>query len=672
MTRARVVGWLRACRALGVVALLVALVATPRVALARSLEVGAVDIAATVQSDGSVAVVEQRTYNATGSYSGVYWDVPQGSYEGREVRATVVWVSAIGGGEQVLLEEATTEAPGTYQLTDNGDHLRLKVFWPMEDETVTLQVSYELSNLASRWADVGELYWQYVKADPGSEGEWLNVSCAVRLPVPDGVAVTPGENVRAWGHGPIDGEVSFANDEVRYFSPGVGSNEFLEARVTFPAEWLGDAAASDEARLEGILAEEDQWAKEANAKRRNARLIVYGIPGSMATLGVGSLVAMQWYKAHQRRKQPKAQFSDTYYRDVPTNDHPAVLGMLYREGKLQGKDFSATLMRLTDQRRISLDDVWHAAKTKRGGTKQRHEWRLLLFDQVAGRSDTRAGGKKIDDKAFDFLHDVIADKHKHVIDQSLLGPSGEPYVLMSFFGEVAETWPEAYSQGYNAWSDAVRAAYDKRGFVSHDTSDSLMPGVLGLADFALAVVLAIVGMVLGVPNLWGCLAFVVLFGAGVAIIMLDNDAPLVIFSQEAVEIKAQLEAPRRWLIDFTRLEEAVPTDVVLWNRLLVMATELDVADQVVAQLKVAAPQVLANSAFGAWCGGAVGDLNDPAEAFERSVQRGLGTTSDKLYHEVSTYDTASSSDSSSSGSGGGFSLGGGGGFSGGGGRGGGF
>ena len=325
----------------------------PRVALARSLDVTAVQIEATVKEDGSLAVVEQRTYDASGSYSGILWDVHEGVYEGRRVEAEVTRVEAILGGQRTLLSEEETGANGTYELTDLDDYQQLKIFWPTEDETVTFLVGYTVSGITSRWADTGELYWQYVPADPGSQGEWRNVTCTVELPVPDGAVVVPGDNVHAWGHGPIDGEVDFEGDAVRFFSPGVGADEFLEARIAFPAEWLDKQPAANEVRLDSILAEEDQWAKEANARRWMARAVVFGIPGAMVLMGLGSVAVTFW----TRRREaggifPKAQFSDKYFRDVPTDDHPAVLGMLYRNGALGTADYTATIMRLANQGRV--------------------------------------------------------------------------------------------------------------------------------------------------------------------------------------------------------------------------------------------------------------------------------------------------------------------------------
>jgi uncharacterized membrane protein len=76
-------------------------------------------------------------------------------------------------------------------------------------------------------------------------------------------------------------------------------------------------------------------------------------------------------------------------------------------------------------------------------------------------------------------------------------------------------------------------------------------------------------------------------------------------SNNAIEIKAKMKALKRWLLDFTDLDEAVPQDVVLWNRLLVMAVVLGVSEQVIEKLGVAAPDVVDDPDFSptyVWCG----------------------------------------------------------------------
>ena len=116
-------------------------------------------------------------------------------------------------------------------------------------------------------------------------------------------------------------------------------------------------------------------------------------------------------------------------------------------------------------------------------------------------------------------------------------------------------------------------------------------------------------------------------------------------SNNAIEIKAKMKALKRWLLDFTDLDEAVPQDVVLWNRLLVMAVVLGVSDQVIEKLGVVAPDVVTDPDFlptYVWCGMGYG-TPAPATSMRFSLNAAFTVAS------------------SGSGSGGGFSGGGGGG-----------
>ena len=640
----------------------------PASAFARSFSVEQVDIDATVSTDGSLWVDEERTYAFDGSFGGIFWDVPRGTYEGRTVEPEILSVSVRSGEQDTALVEGHDGKPGTYELSIEQDYYRLKLYWPSEDESVTFQVQYDLSELATRWQDVGELYWKYVPEDEESENEWHNITCTVHLPIPDGATAVVGKDVRAWGHGPIDGELNVEPDKVTLLSPGVGAAEYLETRVTFPAEWLSDAPVSGEAHLDTVLAEEAQWVKDANSLRTKARLTAYGFPAFMCLAGIGSAVASFLYRKRIASLGPKPTFTDTYYRDVPTNDHPAVLGMLYRGGHIKAGDFSATLMRLTDQGRIVLDAVEVEKEGKHGKTKRVHEWRMTRRTTVGERArDTRAGGKAIDNAAMKFLFETVAGTSEQEDEELALRSSGEPSVLISDFEKVAEKWPTLYKKGYDRWDDAVRSAYKKRAFIA-ETGEDLVNAALGLGTIALAVIFAIVGAFLGVPNGLLCIGLIVWFAAGLYIIWVDEGVASVTYTQEAVDIRAKLEALKRWLEDFTRLEEAIPTDVMLWNRLLVMAAVFGIADKVVEQLRIHVPELMGSSHFMAanWYRDDVDDLLMPYDALGMSMDFARDAVASQLYHDLSTGDTASSSYSSSSGGGGGFSGGGGGGFSGGG------
>ena len=62
---------------------------------------------------------------------------------------------------------------------------------------------------------------------------------------------------------------------------------------------------------------------------------------------------------------------------------------------------------------------------------------------------------------------------------------------------------------------------------------------------------------------------------------------------EGTEVAARCKALKHWLEDFTRLKEAVPGDLVLWNKLLVMGAALGVSKEVLRQLAEAVPPEVA-------------------------------------------------------------------------------
>ena len=632
--------------AAALLACLVSLSAPGKTAWAKSYTIDQVDIDATVNADGSLDVYETRTFDFDGLFHGVYWKIVRGDYDGRAIEIENLQVGEVVNGSFVPFTEGYSEMDGTYELTDHGSYLQVKLFSEHEDEDATFVVAFRNTNMVARHADVAELYWKFVSDGWGEESR--NVTCTVHLPVPAGKAVEPEENVRAWGHGPLDATVHFQGNDVLYQVPGVGTSEFAEARITFPESWLSEAErVDDKAVLQSILAEERAWADEANAKREQARLMTYGgsVGIGIATLLsiVGSLYAMVSY-----RKTHQAQFDDKYFRDVPSDDHPAVLGALYRGGSPADEDFTATLMRLTDLKAAHLELVTIEDKGFLGRTKTRQDYRLSLTPQA---SEMQLD--EIDRSAMHTLFNRIGRLAPQRGDQA----DGRTSICFSDLERIGKKYPERFHDAYENWQAKVQARVAQRQFFKSrvKTGRGMLAGTLTGSIFLLVatiVFLVFTGawQILVPMILLQCVAMAL---AIVGLVICKNVSP------EAIELRAKLEALRRWLKDFTRLEEAVPRDVVLWNRLLVMAVVLGVADEVIKQLKMTMPEIfddpMLRSTYGWYYVG-------PGGSPYRSFQSNYGEA-----HSVSSAKLAASESSSGGGGGGGFSGGGGGGFGGGGG-----
>ena len=656
------------------VLLSLALCFLPSPAHARSYEIPKVDIDATVAADGSLTVHETRRFSFDGSFGGVYWNIPVGTYEGREVRVAIDGVGVRRGDRMVALDRSDSEGDGTFQILEDGSKTQVKLFSAHKDEDVDFVITYTYTGVTSRWFDTSELYWKFVS--DGWDMPSDHVTCRIHLPVPSDASFVPGETVRAWGHGVPSGHVEFEGQDVVYTVPGVGTAEFAEARVVFPEGWLPGMEPSSERRLEAILSQEQQWADEANAERAKAHARRVR---NCVTMGVVAL-ATAAFAAFRKRKHSQLQsyyYDDLYFRDLPSHDHPVVLASLleFRErenAEVIGNLLAArgtngmptSLMRLADEGVVSLERVRDT-----DGTMQ---YRLVERGKVgrARKHDEQdKASKAIDRATFRLLFDVIAAVRpsRTTLDE----PSSGHYVLLSDFETMAQERTTAYTNGWKAWGKAVAEAYEQRGFKTEIDPNATALLVMGIVDFVVAAVMGFVAYVNDLNVFLVLLFMALLVASGIWCIKVEVDT-MYLHTPEALELMGKTEALKRWLCDFTRLEEAIPTDVTLWNELLVMATALGVSKEVLKQLKVKVPQLLDDPRFTSYGWYRRDDEEErkrrksPMEALTQTI---AAADAIAYPHRYSTSDDGydSSDYSSGSGSGGGFSSGGGGGYGGGGG-----
>ena len=616
-----------------------ALLLLPAIACADGYSMSQTYIGATVEADGSLTVIEGRQFDFDDDINGVYWDINTGSnQQGGSVGVDVLSVEEDDAAFSEV-SSANNGDRGVYTVEQSSDGVRIKVFSPHESgDSAIFYVSYSMTGAVMNWSDTAELYWKFV-----GDG-WSVDSDDVEMEVyfanaAAGTAAVKGDNFRAWGHGPLTGDVALNADEpmVTYTIPCVHEGEFAEARVVFPGDWVPGLATSSEERMPTILSEEKTWAEEANARRARARMIanVLAVVSVVAAVAfTGAIVVLKL-----RKRKPKPLFQDEYFRDVPSADHPAVLSALMSWNEVPDQAYIATLMKLTDDRVIKLEE---ATETKKKGLlkreKEEQTFRVTVSDAgwKSAKGIDRAvlkvffAGVKPDENG---NRSRTFDELQHYVKQHTtpVGDKLEDY-KSSVKGKLAD-------REYVASDGIVSMVF---GLVLGILIAFIPVGSIFFTDGAQANIIA---AVISVP--------IVLVGIGVGLTFRR-------FTPEGAEVAARCKALKHWLEDFTRLKEAVPGDLVLWNKLLVMGVALGVSKEVLRQLAEAVPPEVReadgfydNYPCYWWYYHHYGN-ESPLDSF------------DGVYHE-SIRELASSSDSSSGGGGGGFSGGGGGGAGGGGG-----
>lgn len=615
---------LSACVAIGICSLMIA---APNEAFADDYSMGPVDITATVLDNGDITVHEQRTFEFDGDFTTVWWELSTQGFDGIEIQG--VSLTDENGQTQVLdevpFQTAWRDSGGpnsdAFSVDNRSGSVDPYVFFNLSDETAVITLDYTIVGGASSYADVGEIYWQFVGAGWGEDSQ--DVTMDLTLPVPSGEEVIAEDTVRAWGHGTLSGTTVFNDDgTITYTIPTVNSGDFAEARVVFPVSWLSQMPIeNDYAYLDTVIAEETQWADEANTQRFVARVLIGVILAVCLLLLVLALIIF-----FRKGKEYKPQFQEQYWRDVPSDDHPAVLGALWHWGSVSPTEFTATLMSLTNRGVIKLEkgsyvDSW-------GKTKEDY-----ILTRDPGKAATLTD--PIDVEAVRLVFDTIA--------------GGKDSLFFSTITAYGKKSPEKFLKKMESWKGTVKGTSNKRQFFEREGK------AWGIAMMVVAALMAIAGVLMvieaGEVILGG---IVVLFAIAMAIIA----SKMRRRSKEAVELHARCEALRNWLKDFSSLDEAPPMDVKVWDHFLVLAVVFGVADEVIKQLKVRLPEVVEDQSFlpmYMWIGGGLhGGGMSPAQSMTTNFN--------------SAITTATSATSSGGGGGGGFS--GGGGFGGGGGGGG--
>lgn len=642
--------WLVAV-ALVVVACACALAVLPCKAYAKSYTMPQVDIQAQLETDGTLHVVEQRTFDFDGSFSAVWWTLnllpTNAEFTVNGVRMMSVDGSNDTEGSMSAMPEVPFElkwreegGPGKDSYSVDSPKNTVYVFFGSQPKRVVVELDYTITNMAQVYDDVSEVYWQYLGSAWAVPSE--NVTTTLQLPLPQGVTVDPGENVHAWGHGPLSGSVSVnADGSVTCTVPRVESGEYAEMRVCIPSKWLTNVSLSTqrlhagEQRLDTVLKEEKAWADTANSKR----MMSLAFSAACVAVCVAALVwAIVMFFRHGKEHKP--DFTEQYWRDVPRQGvHPAVIGRLWRWNRESTDDLTATIMHLAQTGAVRIDSGSYMVPKKHGGTKTVNDFYVTKLVEADAVSDP------IDRATFNLLFDRVA--------------SGQNSLWFGSIKKYGEDHSEQLVNAVKNWQGVLTAETDKHGFFEEKGNN------LRGWTWTIAVALFVIAMVIWFmsDNMMPMMCAV---PTAAALAFIGNN--MTRRSIDGNNLVAHCKALRNWLRDFSSLEERPPADVKVWGEFMVYAYLFGVAKQAIEQLRKTQPQLFAvdqryGDTYVPWWGwytsyesGANAGMPDVGSFLSSSFNQAVKTANEVVQAE-----------SSGSGSSGGFSSGGGGGFGGGGG-----
>lgn len=459
---------------------------------------------------------------------------------------------------------------GFYALSTNSREF--EIAWGVSvdgTQKKNYQISYTIQDAVKNYNDCSEFYWQFIGNTNGIPAKL--VKGTVRLPR----AVTSRENLKVWAHGPLNGNINIANNQTVSFEvENLKTETMVEVRVvTTENIFTSNEVKVGTNKLQNILTEEGKWADRANNERKRVDTIVNAIIIiGFITIIVFIFLIVKYAKALSNAEKIKPDVEYDYFRDIPNEDAtPAEAAYLYYfDNKFLfnsnlSKIVSATILNLALSKVISFekgtkkDEVYIILENEHAGSELKETDRQVYEMLLAAKGYTAIHGKQEGFSNGITMKDIEKYAKKH--DKAFLGK-------VESLEKIAKEL-ETENGNYNEKLMKACKKWENRKF-----------GYFFGAFFCLCFAVFVVPLFAIIP----CII------CGVLCSKIAKKTRNL--TQQGTNEQAKWKALKRYMEEFSLLNEREVPELVLWEKYLVYATAFGIADKVLEQLKVRYPEIM--------------------------------------------------------------------------------
>ena len=532
---------------------------------AGSIKLNKLDFEIQLNEDGSMDVVENWNAKITDTNT-MFKDFYLDSSKFKKI--TNVEVYRVSSGNKQKLTQIDKEM---YHVTKNCYYglpisgNKFEIAWGVSvngTETRNYQVKYKVVDVIKTYADCSELYWQLVGTD--NEIPVTKLTGTIKLPK----AVAEKNNIRGWAHGPYNGNITVSEDKVYLDVDYLDTGVMVEARIAVLEDLFSKNKRVDKSKFSEILAEEQSWADQANRERekyikdieRSKRIekiiaVAYIIATIALTIFLIYNLIKNGIKARQteKRKMPKLD----YFRDIPNKEASAgdaAYLYYFKNGSFSrniSKILSATLLQLALKKYISFSEDNEESKPK---------IRVNILN-VTDNRETLTNDEKL---IYELLNKVSKKRTFTMKEfEEYVGKHCESFMGKMRKLEIEVEKHQVKMKNYSKENEKIVSKHSNKGFIY------MFFGIVGIGIMPIPAILLILN---SIPQF----------------IMAKRNRNL---TDKGLEEKAKWVGLKKYMEDFSLLNEKEVPDLKLWEKYLVFATAFGIADKVLKQLKIKYPEL---------------------------------------------------------------------------------
>lgn len=572
-------------------------------------------------ASGDATVEEIRTFRFEGSFTWAEIERDtRGQYGTYGLDYAGVW-------------DADTGQAYRYEVRRSGASVTLRWHYQAQNTTKRFRIRYRIRDAVQRYGDVAQFYWKAIEGDHAPIGR-VGITVIPPTASPRLFKVFVHSQAKP-------GDLRIADDFGRatVTQSNIPETSFVEVRALLDPAVFPSAPLRAGETVETLLADER---RQAERELREGMWLLFAIGG--AGLLVVALIAGYVWTYARYGHEPAVRYEAIYEREPPRDLPPAVVPAILTQGGVRNselpKAFAATLL---EAARLGYLEIEEVAGRGLMGTGLFRDTTLVyrLTDKgralLGGHSSSPGRERPLQPFEVDVLRQVFESAGTGVVATS---------------DEIEEWGKKIVGQRSNflrfieQWGPTLRSWFERTHFALDDTASERAKKIFIGTTIGVVFLASFLG--LGISAL-----FAVPVGAVLVILSIKGLSRRT--PEAALEVK-RWDAFRRFLTDFSAMKEAGPQLLHLWERYLVYATALGVAERLLENLKLLAREYGQSPPAVSWYRAAGSDRSFDAASFG-SLQ--------SLARSFSNFQSLARALSSSSSSGGGFSSGGGGGGGGG-------
>lgn len=420
------------------------------------------------------------------------------------------------------------------------------------------KIEYKVNDAIAKYTDYAELYWQFIGQDFSISAK--NVKGTIYLPN----NVNSKENIKVWAHSKDLNGTIYATDlnKVEFEMNKYKSGRYVEVRILFPTTQINYTnRIYNTTILESAIAEETKWAEEANRQRELNDKITTAIEITiLAIMVVGVIFFGKKIFKYQKILKELNKLEPTqelkYFRDLPDEKATPGEAIFLLEKQYSSFNihfsqiFSATLLNLCLKKYIEL---------KVDNTKKNKE-AIKIVNLNKEITDLKDDEKEI----LEFLLKAIGKKEEISMKD-----------LEKYITNHSSTITKLIEKTHkNVKKSMIKNKYfDEKEYKEW-------------TNFQTKAIMYFIGIFF---------TFILL---PLAIVFLINTIycgkiakKINVLTQTGLDQKEMWKGLKKYMEDFSLLNEKEVPALVVWEKYLVYATAFGISEKVLKQLKIVYPNI---------------------------------------------------------------------------------